>query len=1187
MALKDSIEKYGVTEYKSNLQSAYDRGDLKLEEADRLWRGFLDGKVKSMVSTKQLDPAIAPQYISKFSDEFSQDAVARREAEIDANKISTVGQIGKAVGELFYSPVQGLINYNNAAVKAQRDAAAMIRSGASDVMSDSTLRALKGEGKIVFGTIGWMFSPVTGLSQGIVAPGVKTIAAGLGAPDRKEMIEIGADALSKLSTSQTFLEGLKAEGKLVKSAAGWLMSADSLSEMGAAGFEMLASAKGAAAIVQKVGEAVAPALIARVLPAGAAPMPVVSRLANVANAAEDAAKNLSKKPVMAELASKMGPPALEDVAGLAKTQALADAGPISRAATIGKETYDFGKQAIQAREQLDRLSQITKVAKLNATQRLLRDEELAKPLDYSKNARNADEALDRAAADEFFRELGMTPDEFKANLGGTPEQVLKARDAAMAKVTKKYFSGPTPNVKMTKEETANMALNSPMKDVSERVVESKTGFRLVEEMDAASPGRQEILNQQVVEDISQSYKDAMATGVVKYDRSAKLMHNLAADTWDGMIDPLALKKVLADTGQSTEEFVKTFLLTASNAGRTLGRLGIMKQRLMVAFKDSPEAISILEESYKQSKANMRWPDSLLGAYYKMADTTRSTMLWQVATTMRNVVANTATSTIGAFDESLQSVIRKAMGSENEGSWKDAALTGMNTLNATIGRFKGAKRAHLLSILESEQGQAARAYRLMGPQADVVAGGKFMHAMNTLNRVQDDIFRKISFEAKLRGNLKRIGKDYNSIAPQDIPTELLADATNYALEMTYSAGPKSAGTARFLRAWHDFPLMDTVNPFPRFTFANAMPSFYERSPLGMLGMFKPEVWQELSAGDPTKFAKIASRIAIGDLMMQSAFRIRQSNYAGEKWDQIKVGTLPNGDAKYISVSPFSPFSMYMLVADTFIRASKGEKLDTPALLGMVTGFTRVTGTALMLPDLMRSNSGDSFGKTFRNFIGAYLSRFTVGARTPQDIYAAFDDKENRRRFTAGGSLVAPTMANIPGVSQMLPEVVDPLTSRVPVKGEPVKGIPYGVFRQLTGFNTILKTPIMQELDKLQISWQSVAPSSGIPEADRALFRLTDKPAIKRLEASFKEKRYLDWKTAEKRIYVKQAIKAIREEARNKFKDLAATDPNYQRLEQQIAIKNLDPDMREVVNRKRTLNGLLPLTLEGPWRENGLP
>ncbi len=645
---------------------------------------------------------------------------------------------------------------------------------------------------------------------------------------------------------------------------------------------------------------------------------------------------------------------------------------------------------------------------------------------------------------------------------------------------------------------------------------------------------------EVIDELTKGAAEALKGN---FDESERIFRQLGSYVAKGEFEPKFIPEFLAKHDLTPAQFAKAVESGGSESGRYLGYLSRMRKQMRVAFKDEPEALAILEKAYKETPAYTL--DKVFGFVGKAVNTWRASLTGQVATGMRNVTSQgIRVFVISALDEALQVAIKGVFSGEK--FTINQMREGLNTYISAISQMKSSGRKRLNSILNANHSALSKGRLFSQPVHEVSLGGKWAHAVNTLNRTQEFFFRRVAFESKLRQLLSRKGMSFNNIDPKKIPEEMFAEATNYALEMTFAASPKTAAAQKFVKAWTESPLV-LVNPFPRFNFANAVPFAFEHSPLGYLNAVKPSTLKALASGNPDAFAKAASRATLGSLFLDSALRFRQSKHAGEKWYEIKV------KEKTIDVRAYAPFSTYFFIAEAIAHP---ERLKPADYAQAAVGLNRIAGSGLVITDWLRAETGESFMKQVQNFAGQFLSGYTVPLRTAKDVYSAFDPEENKYRDYRESPLIAPTMLNLPKVSQMVPEKPSP-TGKVEDKAWW-----QGLLRQMTGLTVKDKNSVQKEIDKIGLRWSSVAPRTGIARADRMISAEMAPIVERQIPALINKDVYKSRSNEVKQILLSDEFGRIRAAATQ------SVSRKFPELGREIKLGNLPKNFRKMFEKRTT-------------------
>ena len=572
-------------------------------------------------------------------------------------------------------------------------------------------------------------------------------------------------------------------------------------------------------------------------------------------------------------------------------------------------------------------------------------------------------------------------------------------------------------------------------------------------------------------------------------------------------------------GISPEEFAKELVDTASYAGRILNRYSVIAKE---ARKTLPkEAADVFAKAAKE-QGEIYALDLIENGIRRVENFRRGLLVTQLTTAVRNTISQGGRVTLSALDESLQSVILgvkqpknlpKLLYSDLNSAfavWSSLKRGGTKLARTKPGKFFGMKThpSKFDEILESGAHELDMARLMSQPVHEVVTKSKgLLWYLNVFNRTQEHFFRKLAFEAKLRQQLIRVGKNFDTVHPNEIPDDMLKDAVEYSLEMSFARSPKSQGARTFINAWRDVGAT-TINPFPRFAFANALPFMWEHSPMGYLNALRASKYgnralvragmTDLGEKAPQEFAKAASRATLGTLMLWSAWNINQSKNKELKWYEME-----GEDGKVYDIRSYAPFSVYFFAAAAIEDLISGEnRIKTGDYAQMLIGLNRISGSGLVLVDLLRSEKPETTRKIMADFAGQYMGSFGVPFRTVKDIVAAYSTKEAIMRDTKENPLWAPFVNNIPFLSQQLPEMTTPFRAGIdfenvvhPIRIDEVswklmgiEGAPEitgPIARQFFGITLKEKRPLEREVDRLNLRRASLYARTGDREADRMI------------------------------------------------------------------------------------------------------
>lgn len=678
------------------------------------------------------------------------------------------------------------------------------------------------------------------------------------------------------------------------------------------------------------------------------------------------------------------------------------------------------------------------------------------------------------------------------------------------------------------------------------------------------------LKESVVKDVVDATRASLDT--LQFDKSKRLFRNISDFLKAGEVQVQDLPGILKAENITPEEFAGIWTDTISRAGRELNHLSRLSKDLGYVFKDNPGAAEAFNRTHAQYKEGQYLWEKIGDGLARLEDFRRGLLVTQLATTIRNISSQAGRLVLAQFDDAIQTTIRQGMKAVN---LSDEATNGINIMNAAYNRLSSKGRMNLDRIMDADKaatykarviGQTVHEVPAAGGAVDATVGRlahmgqKFTYALNILNRGQEHFFRKIAFEAKLKQELANMGKDISKVNPADIPEHIYEKATQYALEMTFSASPKSRTGREFINAWRKLGLT-TVNPFPRFAFANALPFMIEHSPLGYFYALSPEAIKGITSGNPEVFAKAISRATLGTMMLKSAWHFRQSEHAGEKWYQVKLSEdEKTHEAKYMDIRAFAPFSTYFFLAEAMLHP---ERMTGKDYFEAAIGLNRTAGTGLVVIDLLRSKKAETTAKLIENFVNAYASSFTVPFRTPKDIIAGFNPEEAKLRDTKNDPKWGPlagAMGNIPFVSQQLPESPNPLSTKVKESETPI-------LRQTTGVSVTTKNAVEREVERLGIGYETVYPKTGFPEADRDITRKMS-PVIERVgPILFDHPFYKHRSDAWKKYLLEEVIKETKDYASKMY---ASENPE---MALQFQYGRLDDDLKAIVEETIKNNPVL--------------
>ena len=557
-----------------------------------------------------------------------------------------------------------------------------------------------------------------------------------------------------------------------------------------------------------------------------------------------------------------------------------------------------------------------------------------------------------------------------------------------------------------------------------------------------------------------------------------------------------LWKTINHYGLSPVEFAEQYMKTVSESARSLQKLSQLAKQIA---KHDPNLtnrqrvqLQELAERAAQDKDGNGF-DLLMKGYRAVENGRRALLVTQIATAMRNFWSQAGRLTLGMVDDAMTAAIRGTTAKQSlKGAWDAVASHGQ-----ALASIKDRKLVN--DILS---GNPITESRLMNRSThEVELAHKALKFVNGLNLLQERFFRKMAFEARLRQNLKQMDMDIRTVKPDEVPPEALADAVNYALEMTFAAEAKGKYAKKLVKGWNYVPGLTTVNPFPRFAFANALPFLVEHSPLGFARAMSPKALRELASGNPERFARAASRGFIGTGLLAGAMEMRKRN-PNTNWYEMQTGfDEQTGESTTIDLRGYAPFSTYLLIAEAMMNP---DKLAWKDFAQAAIGLNRIAGTGLVVVDWLRAKEPEMSKQSFFRWLGQYLGSATVGLRSARDIASAFDEEgsvyRDPKADTAAENIIHPTLANIPGLEKDLAEGRSSLREG-PLKGNDLEifglTVPAGILRQFTGVTLKKRNKVQVEIDRLGVRPSVYRPRTGIKEADRVVSEIMAKVVTQKI------------------------------------------------------------------------------------------
>tara|TARA_A100001015_G_scaffold281847_1_gene345505 strand:- start:1327 stop:5103 length:3777 start_codon:yes stop_codon:yes gene_type:complete len=492
-------------------------------------------------------------------------------------------------------------------------------------------------------------------------------------------------------------------------------------------------------------------------------------------------------------------------------------------------------------------------------------------------------------------------------------------------------------------------------------------------------------------------KEPQGLNAIEMLFEASVKGDIGDEKLEGLINSPRLYEVLEKHGLSLDEFVQTVVGAGSQAGRILQK----HKQLSEAMKARKTPEQLAEEEMNEALKGM---GPKMKGLKRFENVVRGAMVGTIATAMRNFEGFI----IRAPMEGLTNLFTNAITAGAKGG-----LTGEGGLTTFMKEnpFKNSFRTYgemfrdrkgiaeytdyildreefapLMTrfydqVNEIQKGLGrGEATSKAGKVADYTLSGMedFVHFVNTPNRMQEFIARRTAFMDKLGQltqreygldlvesiNAGRIGdliNDAESLIGQNKRSfkELVADAGESALDITYANAPKNPFLRDTLKLFNKIPGGTFAIPFPRFMF-KSMEYMYETT-LGLptaavrriMGMGEAGGKLVTAQGKATYNAEMAARGMAGWTAIGTTYLAAE---AGFVTDDNKL-RLPNGKA--IDVTPQFPLAQLVYLGKAMQKLRSSEKdffewFDGRDFVGLFSGtnFRTNTGMGEFIDDMFQ-------------------------------------------------------------------------------------------------------------------------------------------------------------------------------------------------------------------------------------------
>ena len=509
---------------------------------------------------------------------------------------------------------------------------------------------------------------------------------------------------------------------------------------------------------------------------------------------------------------------------------------------------------------------------------------------------------------------------------------------------------------------------------------------------------------------------------------------------------------------------------------------------------------------------------------KLDNIRRGLLVTRIATAVRNYASQTARITIDSLqniiDFGMQQAIKPFVKPDQFAKNQVSPLTSLNQL---VTNFKQWKPSQFKKVKEQtnkilDQFPTEKNRLFLRYASDIVVSGKqgvnskvnkfFDKAqagvdfLNFFNKTQEFITRRAVVMSRLDELIRANPEYYNNKTLQQILKDGehskirmsdIANAVDKALEVTFAkefnsykqkGGIYESVAAEVIKTINRLPyVLTSIIPFPRFLM-NSLRFHAEFSPLGFLRFLSRKDRAKIAKGDTSGL----SRALIGTAMLFAAMALRKQPYAGEKWYEFKVGD------RTVDTRPYNPLAAYLFVGDVINRYMNGTLRDID-LKDIVTVFAGIRGTTgLYIFDQIVdyvTNTNAKSGKEkliggFQKWVGELLAGYLTPLQNVTDVMAEIYPDMRISRDTSSEPFSGAFKKRF--LDTDLPQATSPTNYIIDNNGN-IKAAPYvkesPLVGQITGFRFITaKNEAEKEFDKLQIKYNEIFQSTGIPELDRA-------------------------------------------------------------------------------------------------------
>jgi len=733
------------------------------------------------------------------------------------------------------------------------------------------------------------------------------------------------------------------------------------------------------------------------------------------------------------------------------------------------------------------------------------------------------------------------------------------------------------------EDKVNLNIKKdPFDDISENIISQPVQKKIVKFFDELLKNNDLARNTNIR--ISQQMYDVMTSQSVMMQKGSK-----------------SIQAILKKNGLTETDLADYFVSGARTSAQNLQQLSVLA-RNYGKFLGDGKITKELAESMKNSGLDS---DVLLNTTFRRLDgVRRASMVGRWSTAMRNFVSQQARVGMNVLYEGMQygadKLWQKLSGktlqrqvnplTAMEGflnTWRSANILNFKK-NSVRARLKK-DTENILKFYPKENDRLFLRYSsdvANKPNLENYSPISFMekgaNLLNFLNRFQEFITRRSVFFSSLDGIVRGRPDIYKGLKLKDlvadekllktIRQEDIGTAIDQSLEMTYAQQPKKGSLGeKFVGFVNAVPFtFSLLVPFPRFL-VNSLKFLYDYSPaptfvsgvkvaadlplaaltLSTEGTYTKALMKQLKEGDTTGMVKALA----GWGLMGTAFQVRNSKIAGEKWNELKVGD------KTIDVLPYNPLAAYLYVADLVNRKQNGtltkQTFNVKEFAKVFAGTRGGTGLYLM-DQIINIAGGEGTNKGYRavnELVGKIAAQYLTPFKTYMGFLDASDGNIQAAKETKTSSLenakIDPTVSIInnfkaifnPGELQDLTSITHAVLDEKTGKyvARPLKN-PNPILAELTGVTVRQdKNAAEKELDRLNFTYSEIFKSTGIPVLDRAYKNVFAPMIHLGLSSVVESQGYKNLSVVQQRLVIKELVKGFKKDTMKALQSDASLVP----------------------------------------------